>query len=49
MWHEGSTKTLEDLKNVGKKSKLLFAGDIKDNLAEAYTIHNLKPSTAYKV
>ena len=27
----------------------MFKDLIKDNLAEAYTLHNLKPSTAYKV
>jgi hypothetical protein len=34
---------------VGKKSKLILKDQIPDYQAEAYTLHNLAPSTAYKV
>ena len=28
--------------------KPLFVAEIKDNMAECYTLHNLSPATAYK-
>jgi len=44
-----------DLLKIGKDSnqnelkKPIFTTDITDNLADAYTFHNLKPATIYKV
>ena len=36
------------MKNLGKHQKFVFADDITDYLAEAYTFHNLKAATIYK-
>ena len=49
LWREGSTRTLEDMKNAGQHSKLVFQEKINDYLLEAYTLHNLEPGSVYKV
>ena len=56
LWVEGSTKTVAELKKVGSQGyrsiamkKPVFSTEIKDSLADAYTLHNLEAATVYKV
>eukprot|EP00347_Sterkiella_histriomuscorum_P021058 403335423 len=49
LWEIGKTRTFEQLKKVGSYTKLVFQNKIDDKLSEAYTIHNLNHSTAYRV
>lgn len=47
----GSTRTLTGLLQVGSEPSKppIFKTVINDKQADAYTLHNLKPATAYRV